>query len=193
VRLMPLHGFYLLADAKPGEPAGGPIIEQWILWVVLLAGAGFLLILLELFVPSAGLIGLLAAVVLVAATVIAFQNGGPTAGLITLLAIAAGVPCVVFFGFGLWTKSPLGRRFMLEAPKPEDVDDADVKELHLRALIGQHGVAVTPLRPAGIVEVNGMRVDTVTEGIMVEAGTRVKVVSVQGHRVVVRPVEGRVP
>ena len=48
------------------------------------------------------------------------------------------------------------------------------------------GTAVTQLRPSGVATINGQRVDVVTEGGLIERGTPVKVVAVEGSRIVVR-------
>jgi membrane-bound serine protease (ClpP class) len=53
-------------------------------------------------------------------------------------------------------------------------------------LIGKQGVSSTPLHPAGIAEFQGERVDVVSEGELIDAGVAVKVVKVDGNRVVVR-------
>lgn len=57
-----------------------------------------------------------------------------------------------------------------------------------RQLIGRVGVAVTVLRPAGVVELDGEPVDVVTRGEYLEPGTPLKVVAVEGNRVVVEAV-----
>ena len=55
-------------------------------------------------------------------------------------------------------------------------------------LLNGTGVALTQLRPSGTASINGQRVDVVTEGGLIERGTAVKVVAVEGARVVVREV-----
>jgi len=67
-------------------------------------------------------------------------------------------------------------------------EGATQEEVH-RPLLGCTGVTCTRLRPSGAVEINGQRVDVVTEGVPIDAGERVEVVSVAGNRVVVRRVE----
>lgn len=54
-------------------------------------------------------------------------------------------------------------------------------------LLNQTGTAATILRPSGTAMINGRRVDVVTEGQLVERGTQVRVVAIEGMRVVVRP------
>jgi membrane-bound serine protease (ClpP class) len=58
--------------------------------------------------------------------------------------------------------------------------------INLDHLLGKEGVTITPLRPSGIVEVEQSRYDVVSEGSFVAAGVRVKVIRVEGSRVVVR-------
>ena len=56
------------------------------------------------------------------------------------------------------------------------------------ALSGKRGESVTELRPAGVVAIEGRRIDVVTGGELVPRGTAVKVVKVEGNRIVVRAV-----
>jgi membrane-bound serine protease (ClpP class) len=54
--------------------------------------------------------------------------------------------------------------------------------------MGQDGVALTDLRPAGSARLNGEKVDVITSGEHLESGTRVKVVRVDGPSIFVRRV-----
>jgi membrane-bound serine protease (ClpP class) len=54
-----------------------------------------------------------------------------------------------------------------------------------RELVGKAGLALTPLRPSGVVKVEGKRIDAVSVGGFIEAGTSIVVVQVEGTRVVV--------
>lgn len=55
-----------------------------------------------------------------------------------------------------------------------------------RSLLGATGVALSDLRPAGIAEIDGERIDVVTEGGYLDVGTRVVVTRDEGYRRVVR-------
>ena len=55
----------------------------------------------------------------------------------------------------------------------------------LVALVGRTGEAATTLKPTGTIELDGDRIDVVTEGEFVEQGARVRVLYVEGNRVVV--------
>jgi membrane-bound serine protease (ClpP class) len=73
---------------------------------------------------------------------------------------------------------------------PESVDPAKAKLVSsLEHLDGQHGVALSDLRPAGVARFGKARVDVVTEGDFVARGTPIEVLRVEGNRVTVRAVE----
>ncbi|WP_018084677.1 NfeD family protein [Desulfurispora thermophila] len=55
--------------------------------------------------------------------------------------------------------------------------------------VGCTGRAVTPLRPAGIMELGGQRFDVVTGGEYIPVGSQVQVVSLTGGKIVVRRAE----
>jgi len=54
-------------------------------------------------------------------------------------------------------------------------------------LVGKIGTAVSELRPVGVAEIMGERVDVTSEGAFLPAGTPVTVVHAEGMRLVVRP------
>lgn len=103
---------------------------------------------------------------------------------------------VIVLGAVLWRllpKVPYFNRVLLPAPAPGGGSGGTASGLglgdaRLTALQGQVGTAVTVLRPTGAMEIAGERYDVVTEGEFVEAGTTVRVVQVQGTRVVVAAV-----
>ena len=66
----------------------------------------------------------------------------------------------------------------------------DVASSDLQGLVGKRGQAVTVLRTAGKIEIDGQQVDVCTDGDYVEAGTMVTVLRVEGNRIFVAPVRG---
>jgi membrane-bound serine protease (ClpP class) len=141
---------------------------------------GVILLLLETVLPGmiAGIAGFCC---IVAGVVVTYSRFGPEKGNLVLL-------CVVIGGIGafavwlkMFPKSRIGRLFVsdstvgnINAEKPE--------------LLNQTGMAFTNLRPSGTAVINGRRVDVVTEGGMIARGTPVKVVAIEGMRVVVRAI-----
>jgi membrane-bound serine protease (ClpP class) len=83
------------------------------------------------------------------------------------------------------TRAPLGRRLVLDARLDAEAGWASAPEAD-QQLPGTVGVAHSMLRPAGIAELGGARVDVVSDGEWIEAGAPVVVARVDGNRVVVR-------
>jgi membrane-bound serine protease (ClpP class) len=83
----------------------------------------------------------------------------------------------------------MGKRFFLSGPE-EDVTVASMPvNLELERLRGRIGRTVSDLRPSGVTDFDGWRVDTITEGMMVDAGRWVKCIDVRAGKVIVRPVD----
>jgi membrane-bound serine protease (ClpP class) len=72
---------------------------------------------------------------------------------------------------------------LVEAQGADYVASADYS-----ALRGMTGVAASFLRPAGVAQIDGKRVDVLTEGEFITAGTPVRVTRVEGARIFVEPV-----
>jgi membrane-bound ClpP family serine protease len=165
-------------------------MEPLLLWgLVLLAGA-LLLTIVEIFVPSGGLISLLAAAVAVAGIVCLWRYEASW-GVSGLLGSLILLPTVFFGGLSLWTNTDAGRRAM-GLPSEEEREARRMKDLESKkareAVIGKEGVVLTELRPVGTIELEGKRVDALAEVGFIPAGTRVRVTGVDTTEVRVRSV-----
>ena len=157
-------------------------------WALILLAAGLVLAVLELFLPSGGMLGVAAFLLLGAAIWLAFRHGSWT-GLGVLSVVVLGVPGMVSVAVRVWPETPLGRRLLLEAPTHEEVRPDSGLRRSLKDLVGKTGVARTLMTPNGAVEVAGQVIDAVSESAAIEPGQAIRVVEVQGTRVVVRPSE----
>jgi membrane-bound serine protease (ClpP class) len=157
-----------------------------IAWAILLLVIGFVLVILEVFIPSGGIIAILSAVALIAALVMAFQESattGPMIGFVFAAVTLFAVPSLIALAFKFWPKTPMGKAFLGELPTDSDVLPDDPR----RELIGRVGIARTKMLPSGAVEIDGQMIDAVTQGQAIEPGTYVVVSEVRANRVVVRP------
>jgi membrane-bound ClpP family serine protease len=153
-----------------------------------LIGAGFLLLAAELFIPTGGVFFVLSVSGIAVGVVFAFLHD-TTVGLLTLLGVFVAVPALGSILLHYWPRTPIGRRFFLTGPD----EDATVASLpanqELEQLKGRFGRALSALRPAGVVDFDGRRIDTITEGMMVDPGQWVRCIDVRAGKVIVRPVE----
>jgi len=153
---------------------------------------GFLLVVAEVLFPSFGLLSVMATACFVISVWLAFK-AGMVLGIAFIVVCLVFLPLVVYVGFKyILPRSPIGHQIILgDLVSPQG--KASGTDRDLGHLVGGEGVSRSHLRPAGVADINGQRVDVVTEGGMIERGTRVRVVDVEGNRVVVRPVEGLLP
>lgn len=155
-------------------------------WIGALVAVGLVLIVLEVFVPSGGVLGLVAFGALAAGVVTAFVEQGAAVGMGVLAATFVAVPLVLGLAFRVFPATALGRRVLPPPPGPDDVLPDAAARRRLRGLVGSRGRAVAELVPYGAVEVAGAEVEAVSEGGPIAAGAAVEVVGVQAGAVVVR-------
>ncbi|HVS38746.1 MAG TPA: hypothetical protein VMS17_24530, partial [Gemmataceae bacterium] len=116
-------------------------------------------------------------------------TAGSTTGVAALLAVIVIVPLMATLLFVVWPKTPLGRSLLLGKPRPDATLASLPLHQELEKLRGRIGKTLAPLRPAGVADFDGRRVDVITEGTMVGGGVWVRCIDVQGGKVLVRPVE----
>jgi membrane-bound serine protease (ClpP class) len=157
-----------------------------IAWAIILLVLGCALVVLEVFIPSGGIISVLAAVTFIASIIVASWES-PTTGPVTGLAFAAVtvfvVPVLVAMAFKYWPRTRMGKAFLGDLQTEKEVLPEDPR----RALLGRVGVARSKMLPSGAVEIDGQMIDAVTQGQAIEPGAYVVVVEVRANRVVVRP------
>ena len=153
---------------------------------------GLGLAVLEIFFPSAGILGFLSACATLGAVIMGFQHGSAI-GLLVLVVAVVGLPVVVVLGLKWWPRTAIGRKVLLMPPTSEDVLPHDPLHERLKGLIGQVGRAKCKMLPGGAITIAGRTVDAVSEGMPIEAGQAVRVIEVRANRVVVRPLEEETP
>lgn len=175
----------------------------WGHWLVQLAGweelllvvAGVALLAVEVFViPGFGIAGALGLLGIAAGLVLSVLGPEPAGQFVVqaagrmllslLLAIAAGLLLLRFT-----TRLPFGRRLVLESGLPSAQGYSSEPETDHRWL-GRSGVTLTPLRPAGIAQIDAQRIDVVSDGELIEPGEFIQVVRVDGNRIVVKRARG---
>lgn len=171
----------------------------WGHWIVQLAGweelllvaTGVILLGLELFViPGFGVAGVGGIVALAAGLGMTLVGAGATSSVIigAFGRVAISILLAVAGGFALLRvlpRLPFGRRLVLDAEMGAEQGYTSPPASD-RLRLGRTGTALSPLRPAGMADINGDRVDVVSDGGFIEAGAAIEVTRVEGNRVVVR-------
>lgn len=159
-------------------------------WAVVLMLLGVSLAVLEIFIPSSGLIGFLSIVSVVAAIGLAFYRG-PWYGLSFMGAAVLGLPAALIAALHYWPETAMGRRLLLEVPKGEELLPENDERRLLKSLVGRIGQAKSLMLPSGAISIDGHSIDAVSEGMAIEKSQWVQVIEVRGTRVVVRPTDKR--
>ena len=154
---------------------------------------GLALLVIEFFIPSGGLIFVIACVSLVIGTwgawkawhAESFWLFGTYLAVMFILA-----PTAIVGGLYLLDTTSLGDHILLKAPKPEEVAGISKEVEKLAELIGKRGKTLGLLNPGGMVMVEDTRYHCETPGMMIDPGSEIEVIAVNGPRLVVRvPIE----
>ena len=132
-------------------------------------------------IALAGLIAFVASVGLV------FKLYGVTWGFAIAAAELVAATILIFIALKRFPQSRVGNLLILR--RSLDKEDGFSGTKNAEEYIGAEGETVTHLRPAGIARIDSQRMDVVTEGDFIDKGKKVKVVTVEGNRIVVREIE----
>ena len=148
------------------------ISDPFFSWLLLAIGVA--LIFLEVFIPSGGIIGIVALASLALGIYGFFSQGQLVTGFLT--AIGSVVFIIAMFSFML-------RRISLM--ESQDADAFTSVDSSLEEVMGRSGIARSPLRPAGVALIDGKRIDVVAASGFIEKDKEIKVIEISGNRVVV--------
>ena len=135
---------------------------------------GFVCVTIELFTPGFGVPGISGLALLLIGVIVAADS------LLEGLLLTIIIVLVLCLLFAIAMRSALK-----EAARR---DDGFTSGADLNFFLGHEGVVTTMLRPVGTADFEGVKLEVLAEGECIEAGVRVRVVKVEGRKIVVRPV-----
>ncbi|MBN1347136.1 MAG: hypothetical protein JXQ73_30875 [Phycisphaerae bacterium] len=148
---------------------------------------GIAVLVLEIFIPSHGILGVTGVGFWIAGIVYAFRFNG-TVGYAAILLSVVLLPTGIALAVKYWYYLPVGRRMAPPNPQLTEADYGFHTD-ELDALVGKTGRSVTPLRPVGSCDFDGKRIQCVTDWGSIEKGAKVEALKVRGRDVVVREVK----
>jgi membrane-bound ClpP family serine protease len=151
-----------------------------IILIFLFIAVGIVLFIAEMMLPTHGVLSIAGVLCFGCAIVVLFR-ANQWIGLTIFLAAIVTSPVLFSLGVKLWTKSPVGRRIVLPPVQtiraPESI------------ALGQIGVAVTDLRPAGECDFGDQRMRAVSQFGEIRSGEKVKIIAIDNGRPTVRTIE----
>lgn len=157
-----------------------PFALNLIMILCFVVGSGLLV--LEAFIPGFGVAGIFGVILEVVALWATWRLHGLSVALLALLGVLVLIGVVVFLSYrsamnGRISRSPLVLKETESAAAPASPDQ----------WVGQEGVAVTALRPAGEIEIGGVRLNAASGGDFIPKGTAVRVTGAEGDHLVISP------
>ncbi|ABR49178.1 protein of unknown function DUF107 [Alkaliphilus metalliredigens QYMF] len=156
------------------------------LGVIIIFMTGIALLSIEAFAPGFGFPGIGGLIAVITSIVLA-ANSVTSAAVSLTIAFVLTIVAIVFI-LKYAPRSKHFDRIVLRTALTKEAGYTSFKQ-GSDALVGKEGVAISYLRPSGTVEVEGERLDVVSEGGFIESGSMIRVVQVEGRRIVVRKVE----
>ena len=141
---------------------------------------GAALMIVEVFLPGFGLPGVSGIVLIGAGTVIIWLKAGVLTALATLLVVIAVLAVLISYMMRRATEGGAHARIFLR--EKEELRSGE----DMQVLLGKQGRTTSVLRPAGIGDFDGVRLNVVTEGSFIERDRPIEIVNVDGARIVVR-------
>ena len=146
---------------------------------------GILMFIVEMFTPGFGVAGGLGIVSFAAIIVMQFLANSLTAALIITAVLVLLLAIIIVLFIRSFQKGAISRSKLINTTAVEGDSSPVIKEKGM-SLVGKTGTAVTALRPSGIAEIDGVRMNVSTYGNFIEPGKEVVVAAVEGLNVFVK-------
>ncbi len=148
---------------------------------VVFFGIGFLLVTIEIFVPGFGAPGILGIIFLIAGVVVTAKTLIQALMLILIILAILGVLTSLLLRSA--SKGKLSNKIVLSTSINKEEGFMGTSDMQF--FLDKIGTTITTLRPSGTVDFDGVKLDVVSEGDFIEKGTEVKVIKVEGRKIVV--------
>lgn len=151
----------------------------------LLLIVGLVLVVFEMFHPGFGAPGIVGGILLFFGIILTAKTVFEAGIMIVIILAILGV--ALTFVLQSATKGRLSRILILKEAQKKENGYTGTEDLEY--FIGKEGIVLTILRPSGIADFDGVKLDVVSESEFIPKGTRIKIIKVQGRRIVVKEIK----
>lgn len=162
-------------------------MDSYLAIALTLIGCGAVLLATEFVLPTGGIAVVLGTVLIIAAVGVILLYGDTQEAIAAVISVSIGLPLAMYALFAVWKQMTVIPGVDSESAIATMHELPEIAELD--RLKGRFGRAVTPMRPAGSVEIDGRRIDAMSEGPLIDANQWIKCIAVKSGRVIVRQVE----
>lgn len=146
---------------------------------------GLVLLIAEIFLPGFGIAGGCGIVLLIIGIILTAQT--PFEALMMIIILILLIALLLAIVLRSAKKGKLSKKLILRSASRREEGFSSTADS--TDLIGKEGVAMSLLRPSGIGEFEGQRLDVVSDGGYIEPDTKIKVVQTEGRRIVVKQID----
>lgn len=154
--------------------------SQWTSLILFVTG--LILLIIEGIVPGFGLPGISGIILIIVGTVLAMGNLTSALASISIAIIITTFITILLVKYG--RHSSRFDKIILTAHQKSD--EGYLSSITKDEYLGKEGITVSGLRPSGFIEIDGKRIDALSEGNFIPRGTSIKVVRVEGSKIIVR-------
>lgn len=148
---------------------------------------GLIFLLAEIFIPGFGIMGILGIILFVVGIILTASTFAEALVMFLILLLILAI--VIILVVRSATKGRLNKKLVLKDSLSKEKGFSAVEDM--KVFLGREGKAITMLRPAGIGQFDGVRLDVVTKGAFIEEETDIKITEVVGRRIVVEVIESK--
>ena len=164
---------------------GGNIIAGHSQWTSLaIFVIGLILLIIEAIIPGFGLPGISGIILILAGTILAMGTVSSALISLSIAIIITAIITILLVKYG--NKSPRFNNIILSTSQKNE--EGYLSTTTHEEYLGKTGISISELRPSGIVEIDGKRLDALSEGVFIPRESKVKVVRVEGSKIIVRRV-----
>lgn len=165
---------------------GGLLLAGHSSWlVILIFFIGIILLLVEVLIPGFGIPGILGISAIIASIVLASSSIEQALISIVIAIVLTIIAFILLFRFA--PRNKFFKKITLSTSLK--TSDGYMSSKSYKSYINKIGLTITPLRPSGSIEIEDTKLDVVSENTFIDVGKEVKVIKVEGNRIIVKKLD----
>ncbi|HSH36735.1 NfeD family protein [Schnuerera sp.] len=164
---------------------GGNILagnSQWTSLAIFVTG--LILLVIEAIVPGFGLPGISGIILVILGTILAMGSLSSALMSISIAIIITAIITMLLIKYG--HRSPFLDKIVLSTHQKDE--EGYLSSFTKEEYLAKEGISISELRPSGVIEIDGQRLDALSDGGYIPKQSKIQVIRVEGSKIIVRRV-----